>query len=472
MRLTSSLLAVSLVACGSSEDSSAGDTSASSASVTSSDSTGAASGAGATGGGGSASASTGAGGEGGRGGGGGPACGARVEPYDYARPYGPDAPWNVPVCDLAAWSESATYGERFWRYAYPGGDPMNPDANRGKHGVDFGLASDPNQDFAPPVYDIADATTTRRVRLRGDYGITNLGPDETIPWNPAWRAMGGSDAVAILLDPATGREWDLWGIVQTDAFGIYNDSECWFAPGYNPATDLCVGSAFLVRRPDDATPIDYRTYTGNFPSRGVRIQFYSMVVTPEEVAAGEIRHALMMGAANTMFGPACTTAELDTPAAGTTCGYAVAPAGGLEWQGPCTSCPPSPLSDLERRSRSIPEGMRLALHVSDTEIDAWLDERGYAEPKRGTARAFAVALRDYGWFITDTAGTAAFAVSGSANPDTEAAWRALGIEGDGFDLLFGLFTKERVWVVEPATNACVDGTSSRYACPAAETGYP
>ena len=197
-----------------------------------------------------------------------------------------------------------------------------------------------------------------------------------------------------------------------------------------------------------------------------------MVVTPEEVAAGEIRHALMMGAANTMFGPACTEAELATAAAGTTCGFAVAPAGGLEWQGPCTSCPPSPLTDLERRSRAIPEGMRLALQLTDAEIDAWLDERGYTGTKRSTARTFAVALRDYGWFITDTAGTATFAVSGGANPETESGWRGLGIDGDGFDLLFGLFTKERIWIVEPATNQCVAGTPSPYACEAAATGYP
>jgi hypothetical protein len=336
--------------------------------------------------------------------------------------------------------------------------------------VDFGLAADPSTDFAPPVYLASDATSTRRVRLRRGWGGTNIDPFATIPWNPAWRAMGGGDAVLIILDPATGREWDLWGVVQPDALGIYNDSECWFAEnGYDAGSDLCVGSAYLITDPAGA-PADYRTYTGNFPSRGVQIQFYAMVVTPEDVRSGEIRHALMMGVANTMFGPSCTDAELETAAAGTTCGFALAPAGGLEWEARCTSCAPSPLDDLALRSRSVPEGMRLALDVTDAEIEAWLDARGYVGELRRTARIFAVALRDYGWFITDTAGTATFAVSGSANPATRDAWRALGVEGDGHDLLFGLFARERLWVVAPATNECADGPSSR-ACRAGASHY-
>lgn len=204
---------------------------------------------------------------------------------------------------------------------------------------------------------------------------------------------------------------------------------------------------------------------------GVRIQFYAMLATPEEVAAGEIRHALSMGAANTMFGPECTAEELETDAAGTTCGFAVAPAGGLEWHTACSACAPSPLSDLELRKRGIPEGARFALDISDAEIESWLDSRGYTGRLRETARIFAVAVRDYGWFITDTAGTATFGVSGSANPETRDAWRALGIEGHGKDLLKGLFQKERLWMVEPAINECADGTTSRYACKAGVTRY-
>lgn len=397
-------------------------------------------------------------------------CGQRVEGYAYTRAFGDAAAWNVPVCGLSPWEHSDAYVERFWYWSDNREADPSADVAWGDHRVDFGLGA-PNNDYAVPVYRYADATTTRMVRLRNGWpGSTNLGPSDTVPWNPAWRAQGGTDASMIILDETTGREWDLWGVVQTDSNGIFNDSQCWFHPdGYAAGTHLCVGSAHLVERPDGQVA-DYRVYEGNHPSRGVRIQHYAMVTEPAEVAAGEIRHALMMGVSNTMFGPVCTPGELETAAAGSTCGFALSPAGGVEWAaGPWTT---SALSDTEQRERSVPEGMRLALRMSDAEIEAWLDARGYTGTLRETARVFAVALVDYGWFVTDTGGTAPFNVSGSANVETAAAWRALGIEGDGRDLLFGLITRERLWVVEPATNDCADGSTTRYACPAALVTYP
>lgn len=396
-------------------------------------------------------------------------CGARVSDYAYARPFG-DAAWNVPVCDLPEWDRGPEYVRRFWFFSNDReADPTAEDPSRGDLRLNFGLGA-PVNDFAVPVYDAADATTTRKVRVRSGWnGTTNLGPSETVPWNPAWRAQGGSDASLIILDWTTGQEWDLWGVVQTDSNGIYNDSQCWLhADGYSAGSDLCVGSAHLVVDPDDQ-PIDFRTYTGNHPSRGVKIQHYAMVTEPEEVAAGEIRHALMMGASNTLFGPVCDADARETDAAGSTCGFSLAPAGGVEWaHGPWTT---SPLSDQEQRERAVPEGVRYALTLSDDEIEAWLDERGYTGQKRETARIFAVALVDYGWMITDTGGTASWSVSGSANPDTAQQWRDLGIDDDGSDLLYGLLTQERIWAVRPATNACADGATSAYGCLAGSTGY-
>jgi hypothetical protein len=396
-------------------------------------------------------------------------CGERVDDYSYVRPYGSTAPWNVPACGLSVWSKSDEYVSRIWYFGNGlSAEPVEDDPNRWR--ISFGLNE--LSDYTPPVYDAADATTTRRVRLRAGWpGGTNLEDDEVVPWNPAWRAARGTDASLLILDAAKGLEWNLWGVVQTDLNGLYNDLQC-LGLGYDRSTHLCLGSAHHIRRMD-GTPADYRTYTGNFPSRGVRIQFFAMVVRPEEVAAGEIRHALMMSANNTMFGPACTAEELDSPAAGSTCGFALAPAGGLEHQ-VCVACTAAGLSEREFRERTVPEGIRFVHDISDAEIETWLDDRGYVGRTRETARIFAVALRDYGWLITDTGGVASWSVEGSANPATAAKWIALGIEGEnpyGRDLLKGLIRKERLWVAEPSINECATGTPSRYGCRADDSHY-
>ena len=63
-----------------------------------------------------------------------------------------------------------------------------------------------------------------------------------------------------------------------------------------------------------------------------------------------------------------------------------------------------------------------------------------------TARIFAVALRDYGWIISDTTcWDSSMAVEGVANPSARERWKALGITNpttDGATLLDGLITSE------------------------------
>ena len=116
---------------------------------------------------------------------------------------------------------------------------------------------------------------------------------------------------------------------------------------------------------------------------------------------------------------------------------------------------------------TLPSGTRFALKMTPAEIEQWLDSRGYTGQLRITARAFARALVDYGWFVTDTSCTASnFQVEGGANPETAAAWRALGIAGDGRNLLGGLITRNRIWTVQAPVNHCVDGRNSRLACAA------
>lgn len=399
------------------------------------------------------------------------------------RPFGDTAPWNVPVAGLPLDPRSDEWARRFWEHGIANRDPSQPDRdpNRGKIGVEFGFDED-GADFSVPVYSAADATTTRRVRHRdGWLGGWNLRPGDRVPWNPGWRPSRGSDAKAVVIDPETGRQWSFWGLVAPDADGDYDDGQCLVnrlgGDGYDRATDLCAGGVNLASTPDGA-PIDYRTATANDPAaRGSGIPELAMLVLPDEVRSGAIRHALSMPVYNTMFGPRCDDAVVDTssPAFGDTCGDAVAPAGQLEKTRPKRPCGPDAerdASDRERRQRTVPEGMRFALRIDDSDIERWLDERGYTGTLRSTARTFAVALRDYGWMITGTSCfSAEVLAAGASNPDTGRAWRELGIRGTGKDLLHGLVERDRIVALAPAVNECEDGTTSRFACPAAVTRY-
>jgi hypothetical protein len=181
---------------------------------------------------------------------------------------------------------------------------------------------------------------------------------------------------------------------------------------------------------------------------------------------------------NTMpGGSVCTVGQADSDAFGSTCGQAVAPAGNFERRSSdekgCREAVTNQLTSVQYRETTIPSGMRFALKMTPAEIDHWLDSRGYTGQKRVTARAFATALVNYGWFVTDTSCFGAnFQVAGGANTQTGLEWRALGITGDGRDLLKGLLTKDRIWAVAPPTNHCVDGTQTKFACPADSVTYP
>ncbi len=410
------------------------------------------------------------------------------------RPYSANAPWNVPVCGLAQDPRSADWTSRFYYYSRYNPDmASNPAsaANLSRHDVMFGLDANPDDDFSVAVYNAADATTTARVFQRDGWaGGFNIGNGGTIPWNPSWRASTGSDGILVIIDTVTGDEWALWGLAQSDYGFPVNDTQCWkYIPdlwlpggGYRSGTDLCAGGANHNRTADGAAFENIFTYGGNNPgARGVGIDEYAMLTTPQEVATGQIDHALMMPVFDTMPGGAgevCNAAQLPTAALGSTCGGAVAPAGNFEnisngSHGCATTPAGTAMTDSQYRQTTIPEGTRFALNLSDADIENWLNTRGYTGTLRSTAKAFAVALVNYGWFITDTScGGADFQVAGGDNADTAAAWRSLGIVGDGRNLLQGLITKDDVWAVAPPTNHCTNGIDSHYACPADTVTYP
>mgnify|MGYP006281462151 CR=1 FL=1 len=251
--------------------------------------------------------------------------------------------------------------------------------------------------YTYPVYCIDEADGWYRIRTTWDTEIDG----RTIPWNPAWQPAPGTDAQVIVLDPERGREWNLWQV------------------SFDGRTVHATNASLL--------PADYRTYEGGWgPSRGVGIQYLAMLVRPEEIAHGRIAHALSMPIRN----PDGT--------------YYVAPATKLE--------------NIVDGARGIPEGMRFAIDVDDADIEAWLAGLPPELPPETirAARIIGVALRDYGWFITDTAGAATLQFE--ANISAADEWRALGLGYNAIaedkvyprDLLDGLITEDRIYAVVPS----------------------
>lgn len=250
------------------------------------------------------------------------------------------------------------------------------------------------EDYTYPVYSASEATGAYTVSTRWPSNLDGA----QIPWNPQWRSAHGTDGQVIVLDEKSGREWNL--------FQVAFRSHTVFATHAN-----------LV-------PGDYRTRTAGFsPSRGIGIQYLAMLVRPEEIVTGKIEHALSM------------------PAKGASGAYSVPPATKLEHD---TGKP------------GIPEGMRFALNATNAEIDAWAKSLpGASAQTRRSARIIATALKDYGWFITDSAGSSHFQFEANASAGRD--WDALGLARHSGgarelprDLLDGLITRDRIVAIVPS----------------------
>ena len=356
--------------------------------------------------------------------------------------------FNTPAACLALHPDSESWAERWFNYAnLPGRtDPKR----RGELDIAFDA-------YATPIYDAAEATGTIKVFHPAWAWKSDVGPSGTIPWNPAWRPAPGNDAELTIVDYTTGMEWGLWGVMLTNTTG------CWtvenFLNGYRDGTSLCVWTAHLGRN-TDGTLADGRSGDGYslVGDRGMgRLHSRTLLPLLDEVEKGSINHAVNMETYATMFGPGCTAQDVSAGKAGSGCGYAVSPATRLEFPERPLDCGASTQAfTVEGRSKSVPEGMRFVLNKTDAEIDAWLDGRGYVGAKRRTARIFAVALRDYGWIISDsTCWNSSMAVEGVANPSARARWRELGITDPSKDgaLLRGLIeSADEVLVLKPNTD--------------------
>ncbi len=299
-----------------------------------------------------------------------------------SRPFGEDAPWNVPVANLPVHPQSATYSAMLWN------------SSTADRPGNFNLTFD---GYTYPVYELMGNEVEVPVEITMDWGSNIDGG--TMPWNPDWQEATGSDGQIIVLDPATGREWDLWQV-------SYSNNMVTASNG-----NLVDGSYWTKE-------------TGFAPSRGCGIPYLAMLVRPFEIACGEIRHALSMPIANPS---------------------------GDEFVAPATKL------EHPELNAGIPEGMRFAINVTDAEIDAWVNglPAALGEQTRRSARIIGTALRDYGWFITDISGGAHLQFEDRITGETE--WIALGLHEQEVDwsvyprdFLDGLVTEDNIYAIVPS----------------------
>lgn len=253
------------------------------------------------------------------------------------------------------------------------------------------------------VYNAAEATDLYTITATNNWGNLH---GKTVPWNPAWAQNAGTDAQAIILDAATGTEWNLWQMVVNNTaktITIGNGNKC---PG-----------DYLTNNWDDRLT----KCTG---SRGAGINYLACLVRPWEIEQGLIEHALSM------------------PIKGTSGQFFVAPATKLEHPG---------------KVGNIPEGMRFALNVTYAEIDAYVAKLTTLRVQnRNAVKTILYALKDYGWFITDTSGGAHLQFEAPESAQTE--WVRIGVlPGQAYSgaefprfALHGFITQARIVAFVPS----------------------
>ena len=416
-------------------------------------------------------------------------CGAKVTNYNYKVPFG-NAVWNQPICNVPKHSRSADYVSRFIEWGHKNDGSAQADAYNGMIDINPGFPGAPSLSdpdglaglFTREVYLASEATQQSKVSsisfVSNLDGITwndnevypkaghqSQHPESTIPWNPNWKTgMGGDNEIFILDDrpgETQGRIYTIWG---------YNSGGC-IADAIFWQNRVC-GLKISVSRDNRGKYIDYRTYTGPVSDRGAGLSYYATLVTPDEISAGEIRHAIGISIPNTSYGPECTKQQLGTSAEGSVCGTAVAPASKFEWSGSKT--PPTmaePFRSIYTLDKTIPEGMRFALNITDTEIDNWIASNSALKNKTRSAETIKIiikAMRDYGVIVVDTNNSIPhMQLVGGVNPKNADKWKSLGLgpdSGINREILKGLITKDNLRVIEPPTNTCIDGTKSTYSC--------
>jgi hypothetical protein len=420
-------------------------------------------------------------------------CGRKVNPYNYEVPFR-GAIWNQPICGLPRHPRSADYASRFLNWSHVNDGSPAADVNNGKIRNNPGF---PKPTFFDPdglvdlysreIYYASEADKTRKVVSASYYsnldGI-NLPyqdrrltfPDNPIPWNDKWKAGITKDGEMMILDDRVG----------TEGYGrMYKLSS--FNNVITPDGRVYAGSVD-VARDLNGNYASYVDYTGFIKDRGVGLSFLATLTLPEEVAAGEIRHALGIAIPNTAYGPICDNSQLgfltgnwnQENLEGKTCGTAIAPATKFENKDRRSSeTIPEPTRSLYTIDKTIPEGMLFALDITYEQIDAWIQSRPdlVSNPRKAeTARIFARAMKDYGMMIADTnGGSPSIQTAGGINEDNRQKWIELGMGPNDTsftnNMFNGLINESNLYVVKPPVANCTNGTKSRYYCDWTSVAY-
>ncbi len=270
------------------------------------------------------------------------------------RPYTDDSAWNTPIRPGAA---------------------IDPHSREMVATIDGPLTSDPNQ-FSYPVYSI-DAVTPRFVvpatkypwTIVDDHGGATTAEEATVAIPPDARQSTGSDGQMIILDPATGTEWDLWQARrQGDGWVVAN------------------GSVYNVRL--DGMPPTYG-------SRGAGIPYLAGLIRPWEIAAGRIDHAIAFA-------------------------YPLTAKKRCVW-------PASKTDGDDLAAFALPEGVRLRLDPGLGEAD--FERLGLNR----TGRIIARALQEYGMILVDGSGRPKIYAENTAdNPYASVKWShpSLALQAD------------------------------------------
>jgi hypothetical protein len=250
-------------------------------------------------------------------------------------------------------------------------------------------------------------------------GSSNI-HQQIIQFHPTW----STEDRLMIYDGQTGIEYDLVSASLDTGSNI-----------------LTAFDANLVKN-ENGFPINIFEYEGSYePSRDAGIQFGAMVVRASEVFSGSIHHALSMRltypSASYMSASLTPDAFVDPATKAFDEGEITASLGFARDLTP----PPT-----------VVYGNRFFLDISDEQENTWLDNLSGSINKEA-AKTVVTALRDYGWFITDTnnfernSGSHQFDFESDQSVDRD-YWDKIGFSGSVFqNMLDPLFTTSSVKAV-------------------------